>query len=110
MNKTAYEYIVGIAMKKRASTDNVKSRIRNSVLSTVGIPLGVGGVGLLGVIGLSKWQKNRRIKDIETELAENYKAIEDLKSTGADNMAIKEYIDRNVLLKTELGRLNSSII
>jgi hypothetical protein len=38
------------------------------------------------------------------------KAIEDLKASGASGMDIKEYIDRNVLLKTELGRINSLII
>lgn len=110
MNKQAYEHIVGLVLKDKGLSKEA------SIIDT-GKKVAIGaGVSLLapvalaaGGLGMLKWQKNRRIRDIENEISENTKAIEDLKASGASGMDIKEYVDRNVLLKTELSRINSSI-
>ena len=112
MNKQAYEHMVGLALSGREGLS--KAAFMNTgkkfmVGTGIGM-LGFAGLSAAGLIGIAKWQKNRRIRDIENEISENAKAIENLKASGASGMDIKEYVDRNVLLKTELSRINSSIL
>lgn len=91
MNKQAYEYIVGIVLSKRAGLLDVATSL-----------VAAGGTAIV-----KGQEKADRIQAIDEEIATNNKAIQQLQAAGSNSIAIRKYVDRNIKLQEERGRLTT---
>ena len=94
MNKQAYEHTVGLVLSKQA----VFLDVATSLIST-------GGEAYL-----KNKETQDRLQAIEDEIASNNKAIQELQATGSNSIAIRKYVDRNIQLQEEKGRLTAGNI
>ena len=91
MNKHAYEHIVGIVLSKRAGLLDVATSL-----------VAAGGTALV------KGQENAtRLQAIDEEIEANNKAIQQLQAAGSNSIAIRKYVDRNIKLQEERGKLTA---